>query len=156
MAEKSGKKIISENRKAHHEFFIDEVIECGMVLTGTEIKSVRAGSVNLKESYATIKNGEVFVTGMHISPYKEGNIYNADPLRDRKLLLHKSEINKLIGKVQQKGVSLVPLEIYLMNGRAKMGLAVARGKKLYDKRDAIAEKDAKREIDRRLKEQFRN
>ena len=156
MSDKTGKKSIAVNKKAYHEFFIDEVIECGLVLTGTEIKSVRTGNVNLKESYATIKDGEVFLTGMHISPYKEGNIYNVDPLRDRKLLLHKAQINKLIGKVQQKGVSLVPTELYLSGGRAKIGLALARGKKLYDKREAMAEKDTKREIDRRLKEQFKD
>ena len=152
MAEKSGKKIISENRKAHHEFFIDEVIECGMVLTGTEIKSVRAGSVNLKESYATIKNGEVFVTGMHISPYEKGNIFNKDPLRDRKLLMHKAEIRRLIGKIKEDGYSLVPLKVYLKGSLVKVEIALARGKKNYDKRNAIAEKEAKRRIDRKIKE----
>ncbi len=146
---------IAQNKKAYHDYFIDEVLECGIVLSGTEIKSVRDGKVNLKESYAHIKNGEVWICGMHISPYEQGNIYNKDPLRDRKLLLHRSEIDKLLGMIKQKGLTLVPTEIYIKNGRAKLGLAVARGKKLYDKREATAAKEASREIDRRLKESFR-
>lgn len=150
-----GKMVISQNKKAYHDYFIDEVIECGIVLSGTEIKSIRGGKVNLKESYATIRNGEVFICGMHVSPYEQGNIYNKDPLRDRKLLLHRREIHRLLGMVQQKGLTLVPTEIYLLNGKAKLGLAVARGKKLYDKRDAMAAKETAREIDRRLKESFR-
>lgn len=150
-----GKLSIAQNKKAYHDYFIDEVLECGIVLSGTEIKSVRAGKVNLKESYAQIKNGEAWISGMHISPYEQGNIYNKDPLRDRKLLLHRSEIDKLLGMIKQKGLTLVPTEIYIKNGRAKLGLAVARGKKLYDKREATAAKEASREIDRRLKESFR-
>ena len=150
-----GKMVISQNRKAYHDYFIDEVIECGLVLSGTEIKSIRGGKVNLKESYAVIRNGEAFICGMHISPYEQGNIYNKDPLRDRKLLLHRREIHRLLGMIQQKGLTLVPTEIYLLNGKAKLGLAVARGKKLYDKRDAMAAKETAREIDRRLKESFR-
>lgn len=155
MGAAKGKMSIAQNKKAYHDYFIDDVIECGMVLSGTEIKSVRAGKVNLKESYAVIKNGEVWICGMHISPYEQGNIYNKDPLRDRKLLLHRSQIDKLLGMIKQKGLTLVPTEIYLFNGRAKLGLAVARGKKLYDKREAMAQKEASREIDRRLKESFR-
>ena len=146
---------IAQNKKAYHDYFIDEVLECGIVLSGTEIKSVRDGKVNLKESYAQIKNGEAWICGMHISPYEQGNIYNKDPLRDRKLLLHRSEIDKLLGMIKQKGLTLVPTEIYIKNGRAKLGLAVARGKKLYDKREATAAKEAAREIDRRLKETFK-
>lgn len=150
-----GKLSIAQNKKAYHDYFIDEVLECGIVLSGTEIKSVRAGKVNLKESYAQIKNGEAWISGMHISPYEQGNIYNKDPLRDRKLLLHRSEIDKLLGMIKQKGLTLIPTEIYIKNGRAKLGLAVARGKKLYDKREATAAKETAREIDRRLKETFR-
>ena len=148
-------KLIANNKKAYHDYFIEEVMECGIVLSGTEIKSIRGGKVNLKEAYAVIRNGEAFICGMHISPYEQGNIYNKDPLRDRKLLLHRREIYRLLGLIQQKGLTLVPTEIYLLNGRAKLGLAVARGMKLYDKRDAMAAKDTAREIDRRLKESFR-
>ena len=155
MGAAKGKMPIAQNRKAYHDYFIDDVIECGLVLSGTEIKSIRTVMVNLKEAYAVIRNGEVWICGMHISPYEQGNIYNKDPLRDRKLLLHKSQIHRLLGMIKQKGLTLVPTEIYLLNGRAKLGLAVARGKKLYDKREAIAEKEASREIDRRLKESFR-
>ena len=150
-----GKMVISQNKKAYHDYFIEEVMECGIVLSGTEIKSIRGGKVNLKEAYAVIRNGEAFICGMHISPYEQGNIYNKDPLRDRKLLLHRREIHRLLGLIQQKGLTLVPTEIYLLNGRAKLGLAVASGKKLYDKRDAMAAKETAREIDRRLKESFR-
>jgi len=124
-------------------------------LSGTEVKSIRAGKVSLKDSYANVKNGEVFIYGMHISPYEQGNIFNKDPLRDRKLLLHRAEINKLIGYIQQKGMTLVPLEVYFKNGKVKIELGIAKGKKLYDKREDIAKRDALREIDRRLKENFR-
>lgn len=154
MVDKS-KKMISQNRKAHHDYFIEETIECGIVLAGTEVKSLRAGKVNLRESYAVVKNGEVFVCGMHISPYDHGNIFNKDPLRDRKLLLHKKEIRRLIGYVQQKGLTLVPVDLYFIRGKAKLSLGVARGKKLYDKRDDMAARETSREIDRRLKESFR-
>jgi SsrA-binding protein len=148
-------KIIAQNRKAYHEYFIDDKIECGIVLAGTEVKSLRKGAVNFRDSYAEIRNGECFLCGMHISPYEQGNIFNKDPLRDRKLLLHKSEINRLLGFVKQKGLTLVPLELYFSKGKVKLLLGVARGKKLYDKRDSIAAKDTAREIDRRLKESFR-
>ncbi len=149
------KKIIAQNRKAYHEYFIDDKIECGIVLAGTEVKSLRAGAVNFRDSYAEIRNGECFLCGMHISPYEKGNIFNKEPMRDRKLLLHKSEINRLFGTVKQKGLTLTPLELYFSHGKVKLLLGVARGKKLYDKRDSIAAKDTAREIDRRLKESFR-
>lgn len=150
-----GKKIVSQNKKAYHEYFIDEKIECGISLAGTEVKSVRSGKINFRDSYAVIRDGECFVCGMHISPYEMGNIFNKDPMRDRKLLLHKSEIYRLLGLVKQKGMTLIPLEVYLIRGRVKLLLGVAKGKKLYDKRDSIAEKDTAREIDRRLKETFK-
>ena len=150
-----AKKMIAQNKKAYHEYFIEEKFECGIVLAGTEVKSVRAGKINFRDSYAVVKDGECFLCGMHISPYEMGNIFNKDPLRDRKLLLHKAEINRLIGAVKQKGLTLVPLEVYLVRGKAKILLGLAKGKKLYDKRDSIAEKDSAREIDRRMKETFR-
>jgi len=146
---------VAQNKKARHDYFIEQTFEAGIVLSGTEVKSIRQGMVNLKDSYATIENGEVFINGMHISPYEKGNIFNKDPMRDRKLLLHKSEIRRLIGYTQQKGLTLVPLKVYFRGSLVKVELAVARGKKLYDKRDDIAERDAKREIDRKMKEQFR-
>ena len=145
-------KPVSQNKKARHDYFIEQTFEAGIVLAGTEVKSVRQGKVNLRDSYAYIKDSEVFISGMHISPYEKGNIYNMDPMRDRKLLLHKFEINKLIGCTQQKGLTLVPLQVYFKNGKVKVELAVARGKKLYDKRRDIAERDAKREMDRRMKD----
>ncbi len=148
-------KVVAQNRKARHDFFIEQTLEAGIVLSGTEVKSVRQGKVNLSDSYATVENGEVFVKGMHISPYEQGNIFNKDPMRDRKLLLHKYEINKLIGYTQQKGMTLVPLRIYFKRGKAKLELGIARGKKLYDRRADMAERDAKREIARRLKEHLR-
>lgn len=148
-------KVIAQNKKARHEYFIEQTLEAGIVLSGTEVKSIRQGRVNLKDSYATIENGEVFVTGMHISPYEQGNIFNKEPVRDRKLLLHKYEINRLIGYTQQKGMTLVPTQLYFKKGKVKLELGVAKGKKLYDKRDDIAERDAKREIDRKLKESLR-
>lgn len=147
-----GKKTIVQNKKARHDYFIEQSLETGIVLSGTEVKSIRQGKVNLKESYAYIEKGEVFVSGMHISPYEQGNIFNKDPLRERKLLLHKYEINKLVGQTQQKGLTLVPIELYFSKGKVKLLLGVAKGKKLHDKRDDIAEKDAKREMDRRIKE----
>ncbi|HHW30334.1 MAG TPA: SsrA-binding protein SmpB [Clostridiaceae bacterium] len=148
-------KIVAQNKKAQHDYFIEQTLEAGIVLSGTEVKSIRAGKVNLKDCYASIDNGEVYIIGMHISPYEKGNIFNKDPLRDRKLLLHKYEINKLIGYTQQKGMALVPLKVYFKRGKVKVELAVARGKKLYDKREDIARRDAEREIDRRLKENMR-
>jgi SsrA-binding protein len=148
-------KVAAQNKKARHDYFIEQVFEAGIVLSGTEVKSIRQGKVNLKDSYASIEDGEVILRGMHISPYEQGNIFNKDPVRDRKLLLHKYEITKLIGYTQEKGLSLIPLRLYFKRGKAKVELAVARGKKLYDKRQDIAERDAKREIDRRLKESLR-
>lgn len=148
-------KVVAQNKKARHDYFIEQTLEAGIVLSGTEVKSVRLGKVNLKDSYASIEQGEVILNGMHISPYEQGNIFNKDPLRDRKLLLHRYEINKLIGYTQQKGLTLVPLRVYFKKGRVKVELGIAKGKKLYDKRDDIAERDAKREIDRRLKESMR-
>ncbi len=145
--------VIARNKKAWHDFFIEQTFEAGIVLSGTEVKSIRLGKVNLKDSYASVKNSEVYVHGMHISPYEQGNIFNRDPLRDRKLLLHKKEIVRLIGYTQQKGLSLIPLSLYFKNQRVKVELAVAKGKKLYDKRQDTADKDARREIDRRLKDQ---
>jgi SsrA-binding protein len=148
-----GIKVIAENRKAFHDYFIEERVEAGIILTGTEIKSVRNSRVNLKDSYARVENGEVWLYQMHISPYEQGNRFNHDPLRKRKLLLHHSEIVKLIGKIQLQGLTLIPLKIYLKHGLAKIELAVCRGKKNYDKRQDIAEKTAKREIERHLREQ---
>ena len=150
-----GIKSIAQNRKARHEYFIEDTYEAGIVLSGTEVKSIRQGKVNLKDSYAGIHNGEVYLYGMHISPYEKGNIFNRDPLRDRKLLLNRSEINKLIGYTQQQGYSLVPLQIYLRKGLVKVELAIAKGKKLYDKRHDIPARDAKREMDRSFKEHQR-
>ncbi|WP_139904969.1 SsrA-binding protein SmpB [Clostridium thermarum] len=146
-----GTKILAENRKARHDYFIEEGYEAGIVLVGTEVKSVRQGKANLKDSYAEIRNGEVFVRNMHISPYEKGNVFNVDPLRERKLLLHTEEIRKLIGYTTQKGYTLIPLSLYLKNGRVKVHLAVAKGKKDYDKRDAMLEKAAKRDIEREFK-----
>ncbi len=148
-----GKKIVSNNKKARHDYFIEEEYEAGIVLTGTEIKSIRAGGVNLRDSFAKVENSEVWVYNMHISPYEKGNRFNTDPLRPKKLLLHKEEIRKLIGYISKDGLTLVPLDVYLDGrGRAKMTLSVARGKKLYDKREDIAKKDAARNIDRRMKD----
>lgn len=148
-------RVITDNRKAKHDYFILETIEAGIVLKGTEVKSMRAGRVNLKESYASIEGGEVFIEGMHISPYEHGNIFNVDPLRKRKLLLHKREILKLEQKVKEKGLTLVPLKVYFDRDKIKIELAVARGKKLYDKRATEAEKSAKRDIDRAMAAQKR-
>ena len=148
-------KILASNKKARHEYFIEETYEAGMVLSGTEIKSIRMGKLNLKESYARVENGEVIVYSMHISPYEQGNIYNKDPLRPRKLLLHKQEIRKLLGYTTQEGLTLIPLKVYLNDrGLAKMELAVAKGKKLYDKRDTLAKKDANRKIEQQMKQRF--
>jgi SsrA-binding protein len=144
-------KNITINRKAHHDYFIIQTYEAGIALVGTEVKSLREGKVNLVDSYATIKNGEVWLLGVHISEYKQGNINNHNPTRDRKLLLNKSEIRKLIGKTKEKGLTLVPLRMYFKNGRVKVELALARGKKSYDKRETIAKKDFQREQERRIK-----
>lgn len=147
-------KVIANNKKAYHDYFILEKTEAGMVLTGTEIKSVRSGAVNLKDSWISVKNGEAVVMGMHISPYEKGNIFNKDPLRVRKLLLHKREIDKLIGKVTLEGLSIVPLSLYLKGSRAKLEIAVVKGKKLYDKRDDAAKRDAKRDMERAVRGKY--
>ncbi|MCI7778953.1 MAG: SsrA-binding protein SmpB [Eubacteriales bacterium] len=146
---KTGVKLLSENRKARHEYFIEDTYECGIALIGTEVKSIRMGKVNIKDSYAKVKDGEIFVVGMHVSPYEKGNIFNRDPFRERKLLLHKREIRKLGALSQADGYSLIPTKLYLKDGKVKLELAVAKGKKLYDKRHDIAERDAKRAMDRR-------
>lgn len=149
---KREKKIVANNKKARHDYFIDDVYETGIVLTGTEIKSVRAGKVSIKESYAKIQDGEIVLIGMNISPYEQGNRFNAEPLRTRKLLLHKREIRKLLGLTTQKGLTLVPLRMYINeNGLAKIEIAVARGKKNYDKREDIAKRDADRKMEQALK-----
>jgi len=144
-----GTKNLASNKKAFHEYFIEEKYEAGVVLVGTEVKSIRQGKVNLKDSYVNIKDGEAFVYNMHISPYEKGNIYNVDPLRVRKLLLNKREIRKLVGLITLKGYSIIPLSLYLKNGLVKMEISVAKGKKNYDKREVLAKKDAERRILRR-------
>lgn len=151
-----GIKIATENRKARHDYHIHEVFETGMVLTGTEVKSLRAGKANLKDSFAQIRNGEIMLHNMHISPYEEGNIFNHEPLRTRKLLMHKAEIIKLFSQTREKGFTLVPLKIYFKKGKAKLELGLASGKKNYDKRQDLAERSAKREVDRTLKERQRS
>lgn len=144
-------KIIAKNPVAYHNYSIEDTIEAGIILTGTEIKSIRKGSANLKDSYANIKNGEAYIYGMHISPYENGNIFNKDPLRDRKLLLNKREINKLIGLIKQKGYTLVPISLYFKNNFVKLELGIGKGKKLFDKREDIAKKDAELKIRRAIK-----
>ncbi len=144
-------KLISKNPTAYHNYTIEDTLEAGIVLSGTEIKSIRAGKVNLKDSYAYIKNSEVFISGMHISPYEHGNIFNKDPLRDRKLLLNRREINRLIGLTKQKGYSLIPISLYFKGKLVKLELGIGKGKKLYDKRQDLAKKDAQRQIERTLK-----
>ena len=150
-----GVKQCAQNKKAWHDYFIEDKLEAGVELFGTEVKSIRAGKCNLKDSYVEIRNGEAFVQGMHISPYDQGNIFNKDPLRPKKLLLHKAEIRKFLAKVMQKGYSIVPLQVYLKNGRVKVEIALARGKKLYDKRDDMAKKEAQRDIERSVKDRMR-
>ena len=147
-------KIIAKNPTAYHNYTIDSTLEAGIVLTGTEIKSIRNGKINIKDTYVNIKNGEVFVYGMHISPYEFGNIYNKDPLRTRKLLLNRNEINKLFGMIQQKGVSIVTIEMYFKGNKVKLKLGIGKGKKLFDKREDIAKKDADMKIQRALKNQY--
>lgn len=152
MAEsKGGIKIVTKNQKAFHDYYVEDRYEAGLVLVGTEVKSIRQGKVNLKDSYCLVKDGEITVHGMHVSPYEQGNIFNKDPLRPRKLLMHKREINKLFMKIKQDGYSVVPLKIYFKNSKLKLEIGLAKGKKLHDKRDAAAAKDAKREIDRTMK-----
>lgn len=145
-------KIIAENRKARHDYTIEESFEAGIELKGTEVKSMRAGRANLKESFAVIENGELYLYGMHISPYEHGNIFNVEPMRPRRLLMHKSEIMRLLGKTKEQGLTLVPLKAYFNKDKIKIELALAKGKKLYDKREAAAEKSAKREIEKAMKE----
>ena len=149
--QKEPQKLIANNKKAYHDFCIDETFETGVVLHGTEVKSMRMGKCSIKESFIRIENGEVFVYGMHVSPYEKGNIFNKDPLRVKKLLMHRYEINKLAGKVAEKGYTLVPLQVYFKDGRVKVEIGLARGKKLYDKREDIAKKDARREVEREFK-----
>ena len=154
MAKSEGIKLIANNKKAYHDYFIDEKYEAGIALHGTEVKSLRMGKCSIKESFIHIENGEVILYGMHISPYEKGNIFNKDPLRPRKLLMHKKEINKLFGTVKQDGLSLIPLSVYFKKGRAKIKVGLCKGKKLYDKRDVAAKKDAARNIERAMKERF--
>lgn len=151
MVKNMSKKIIANNKKARFEYFIEEVFEAGIVLKGTEVKSIRRGKVSIKESYCLLKNGELFIFGMHISPYEHGNRYNVDPLRTRKLLLHKREISKLLGAVTQKGYTIVPLKVYFKGSLVKVLIGIARGKKLYDKREEIAKKDQRRQAEKEFK-----
>lgn len=152
MAPSQGIKQIAVNRKAHHDYFILEKLEAGIELFGTEVKSIRAGGVNLKDSYCSVKNGELIVYGLHISPYEKGNIFNRDPMRPKKLLLHKREIMRLLGKVKQEGLTIVPLQMYLKGSLVKVEIGLAKGKRLYDKRDDMARRDAGREMERTLKD----
>ena len=155
MPKQKGIKPVAQNRKARHDYFIEETYECGIALTGTEVKSIRQGGVNLRDSFVRIKNGQAILTGVHISPYEQGNIQNADPFRERILLLHKREILKLSAATMQQGLALIPLSVYFKDGRVKVELALAKGKKLYDKRHSIAERDVARDVDRAQKgEQF--
>ena len=155
MAIQKGVKSVANNRKAFHDYFIEDRYEAGIALSGTEVKSIRAGKVNLNDSFCQVKNGELFVYAMHISPYEKGNIFNRDPMRDRKLLMHKREILKLQAKIQQDGYALVPLSLYLKDSKVKVEIGLAKGKKLYDKRATAADRSAKREIDRAMKSQGR-
>ena len=148
---KESVKLVANNKKAYFDYFIEDKYEAGVALHGTEVKSIRMGKCSIKESYIKIENGEVFIYGMHVSPYEKGNIFNKDPMRIKKLLMHKYEINKLNGKLQQKGLTLVPLQVYLKGGLVKVEVGLARGKKLYDKRDSIAKKDMKREAEKEFK-----
>ncbi|NME82222.1 SsrA-binding protein SmpB [Clostridium sp. SM-530-WT-3G] len=155
MARKKNESSLAENRKARHDYFVEEAMEAGLVLVGTEVKSIRRGRVNLKDCYADIYNGEIYIKNMHISPYEQGNIFNVDPLRERKLLLHKSEIRRLDSLVSRDGYTLIPLSLYLKDGKVKVSLGVCKGKKNYDKRDAMIEKAQKRDIERAIKERNR-
>lgn len=151
MAKQEAKKLVANNKKAYHDYFVEETFEAGMELHGTEVKSLRMGKCSIKEALVKIDKGEAYVLAMHISPYEKGNIFNKDPLRPRRLLLHKSEIMKLTGKVAEKGYTLIPLEVYFSNGRAKLEFGLCKGKKLYDKREDTAKKDLKREFEREFK-----
>lgn len=152
---KTEKKLIANNKKAYHDYFILEKYEVGLVLHGTEVKSLRMGKCSIKESFIRVEDGEMYIYGMHISPYEKGNIFNKDPLRSRKLLLHRSEIDKLEGKIREKGITLVPLQVYFKGSLVKVEIGLARGKKLYDKRADIAKKDQRREVEREYKERLR-
>ena len=152
---KDAIKLVANNKKAYHEYFIEEKYECGIELFGTEVKSIRMGKCSIKEAYVAVDKGECFIEGMHISPYEKGNIFNRDPLRRRRLLLHKREIQKLGGQVQQKGYTLMPLQVYFKGGRVKIEIGLARGKKLYDKREDIRRKDMRREAEREFKGNLR-
>ena len=152
---KESFKLVANNKKAYHDFFIDDKYETGIELFGTEVKSIRMGKCSIKESFVSIEKGEVYIYGMHINPYEKGNIFNKDPLRVRKLLLHKTEINKLAAKIAEKGYTLVPLQVYFKGSLVKVEIGLARGKKLYDKRDDIAKKDQRREVEREFKQTFR-
>ncbi len=149
--DKDSRKLVANNKKAYHDYFIEETYEAGIVLHGTEVKSMRLGKCSIKESFIRIEDGEVFVYGMHVSPYEKGNIFNKDPLRVKKLLMHKAEINKIAGKITVKGYTLVPLQVYFNKGKVKVEVGLAKGKKLYDKRETIAKKDARRESEREFK-----
>lgn len=149
--EKKGIKIAAQNRKAYHDYFVEDKYEAGIELCGTEVKSIRQGKLNLKDAYCSVKDGELFVYGMHISPYEQGNIFNRDPLRPRRLLMHRREIMKLYGTVKQDGLALIPLSVYFKNARVKVEVGLCRGKKLYDKRESAARRDAGREMDRAMK-----
>ena len=153
--EKKGIKLAAKNRKAYHDYFVEDRYEAGIELAGTEVKSIRAGTLNLKDAYCGVRNGELFVHGMHISPYEKGNIFNKDPERDRRLLMHKREIRKLHAQVKQEGLTLIPLSVYFRDARVKLEIGLCKGKKNYDKRAATAQRDAKREIDRTMKERNR-
>ena len=153
--EKEAVKLAAQNKKAYHDYFVDETYEAGIALSGTEVKSIRAGAVNMKDSYCTIEQGEMYVTGIHISPYEKGNRFNCEPLRDRKLLMHKREILKLFGQVGKEGYTLVPLKMYFKGSRVKVEVGLCKGKKLYDKRDTLAKKEAARDIDRAMKQKNR-
>ena len=151
MDKDNGIKIIAQNKKAYHDFFVLEKLEAGIELFGTEVKSIRKGRVNLKDSWCSIDGGEIFVNGMHVSPYEQGNIFNRDPLRTKRLLLHKKEIRRFYGQVKQEGLAIVPLSVYFKKGRAKVEIGLCKGKKLYDKREVAAKKDAQRDIERSLR-----
>ena len=151
MSGRETQKLIANNKKAYHDFFIDETYEAGIALHGTEVKSMRMGKCSIKESFIRIEDGEVYVYGMHVSPYEKGNLFNRDPLRVKKLLMHRSEINKLQGRIKEKGYTLVPLQVYFRNGKVKVEVGLARGKKLYDKRADIAKKDQRREAEKEFK-----
>ena len=154
MAEKASVKTVAQNKKAFHDYFVDERFEAGIELFGTEVKSIRGGGINLKDSYCMIEKGELFAVGIHVSPYEKGNIFNRDPYRVKRLLMHKKEINKLLGQITQKGYTLVPLSVYFKGSRLKMELGLCRGKKLYDKRESDAKRQAERDIERAHKERY--